>query len=158
MLHEMVGEFFALHQSRLVARKTSSSSTPSVLSLEGNVIALAEDAHIGQKRKQALLPAPECSSQVRRSTRSNKYDGFKQNNNPDVKPLKSKVKPRKIPRVKEKILFKGKDSAATTAVLPDTPIQVMQSIAVNLCGVPAEEISPQKLLSTLQEEDPEDNV
>jgi hypothetical protein len=158
ILHEMVGEFYTLYQSRLVARKTETTVTPPVLSLERNGLTLSEDANIGQKRKQALLHAPECSSQVRRSTRSNKYDGFKQNNNPDVKPLKSKVKPRKIPRVKEKILIKGKDSAATSAVLPDTPIQVMQSIAVNLCGVPAEEISPQKLLSTLQEEDPEDNV
>jgi hypothetical protein len=51
MLHEMVGEFFALHQNRLVARKTGTSATPSVLSLEGNVLFLSEDVNIGQKRK-----------------------------------------------------------------------------------------------------------
>jgi hypothetical protein len=32
-----------------------------------------------------------------------------------------------------------------------TPIPVMQSIGINLCGVPPEDISPKKLLASVQE-------
>jgi hypothetical protein len=34
-----------------------------------------------------------------------------------------------------------------------TPIPVIQAIGINLCGVPAEELSPKKLLAELQEEE-----
>jgi hypothetical protein len=34
VLHEMVGEFFALYQNRQVARKTGNYATPSVINLE----------------------------------------------------------------------------------------------------------------------------
>jgi hypothetical protein len=37
-----------------------------------------------------------------------------------------------------------------------TPIPVIQAIGINLCDVPAEELSPKKLLAELQEE--EDNL
>jgi hypothetical protein len=39
-------------------------------------------------------------------------------------------------------------SAAEMVDIPDTPVPVMQSIGVNLCGVPPEELSPEKLLAT----------
>jgi hypothetical protein len=98
MLHEMVGEFYTLYQNRVVARKIGMSDSPSTSLLEESALDLVMLACIGQKRKKAILPAPECTSQVRRNTRSNKYNGFKPNNNSDTKPSKSKVKPRKISR------------------------------------------------------------
>ena len=36
---------------------------------------------------------------------------------------------------------------------PPTPIQVLHNIGVRLCGVPPEELSPKKLLASLQEEE-----
>ena len=38
-------------------------------------------------------------------------------------------------------------------VPPPTPIQVLQNIGVRLCGIPPEEISPKKLLASLQEDE-----
>ena len=38
-------------------------------------------------------------------------------------------------------------------VPPPTPIQLLQNIGVRLCGVPPEELSPKKLLASLQEEE-----
>ena len=35
----------------------------------------------------------------------------------------------------------------------DTPIQVLQHVAVNLCGVPAAEVTSGKLLASLQEDE-----
>jgi hypothetical protein len=46
---------------------------------------------------------PECTSQVRRSTSSNKYDGFNHENMSEAKPVKSNVKQRKVPVVQQKI-------------------------------------------------------
>jgi hypothetical protein len=41
-------------------------------------------------------------------------------------------------------------------VPPITPVPVMQAIGTNLCGVPPEDLSPQKRLASLQEE--EENI
>jgi hypothetical protein len=45
------------------------------------------------------------------------------------------------------------DDFANPVAPPHTPIAVIQSIGVNLCGVPSEELSPKKLLANLQEAD-----
>ena len=51
------------------------------------------------------------------------------------------------------------EDPATAVILQDhgapplTPIQVLQNIGVRLCGVPPEELSPKKLLASLQEEE-----
>jgi hypothetical protein len=51
---------------------------------------------VGQNRKSSNgSETPLCTTQVRRSSRCNKYDGFKPTNFSDSKKAKSKVKPRK---------------------------------------------------------------
>jgi hypothetical protein len=90
---------------------------------------------------------PESTLQVRRSPRTNKYDGFKPRNDSDTKTVKSKVKPRKDPS-KQKANADTPAAPSTSAV---TPIPVLQSIGINLCGIPPTEVSSQKLLSPLQE-------
>jgi hypothetical protein len=42
------------------------------------------------------METPTCTNQVRRSTRCNTYNGFKPMIVSDAKPVKSKVKPRKV--------------------------------------------------------------
>jgi len=96
---------------------------------------------------------PSCTSQVRRSSRCNKYDGFKQKIVSVAKEVNSKVKPRKIPEVVLSDKEKGKQeqdkNATTDPVPPSTPIPLIQAIGINLCGVPATKLSPRVLLQAL---------
>jgi hypothetical protein len=107
------------------------------------------------------LPAPICTTQVRRSTRCNKYDGFKPKNFSDSKATKSKVKPRKV-NTAIVLVPTDEDDAADPLLLdngsnvPDfTPIPVLHAIGVNLCGVPPEEISTQKLMEIASDDEEE---
>jgi hypothetical protein len=100
---------------------------------------------------------------VRRSSRCNKYDGINPKNFSHTKGAKSKVKPRKSP-VNSVSVTKDSSASAevddgrlvTTEPAGPTPIPVLQSIAINLCGVPPEELSPKKLLAKLQEDGEEE--
>jgi hypothetical protein len=108
----------------------------------------------GRKRKQAMqAQAPECTTHVRRSPRGNKYNGFKPRNDSEKKAVASKVKPRKDPTVLPQIDGGG----PSTAIPAETSVPAIQAIVVNLCGVPPDEVSPKKLLASLQEEDGSDN-
>jgi hypothetical protein len=160
MLHEMVGEFFSLHQQRRVARKTleqNSPSTTSTMSLQApndfmNMQLVAPE--VGQKRKDFSSEAstsatPICTTLVRRSTRSSRFQGFKTKNMSEAKPIVSKVKARKIPTMQEVAHSSSSASAENEEMeIPATPVPVLQSIGINLCGVPPEEVSPQKLMET----------
>jgi hypothetical protein len=128
---------------------------------------LVLQSDLGKKRKTTLVPLikhsepPSCTTRVRRSTRCNKYDGFKPHNFSDSKPLKSKVKPRKNPVMLAPVEddvpeLPEKEQALVIASDNTTPIPVLQSIGINLCGVPPEDLSPKKLLVKLQEDGAED--
>jgi hypothetical protein len=146
VLFEMVHEFLNLTNGRKVARTASSLGPLSIPDTE--VIEQIDSiAHVGQKRKKVSIAMPESTLQVRRSPRTNKYDGFKPRNDSDTKTVKSKVKPRKDPS-KQKATADTPAAPSNSAV---TPIPVLQSIGINLCGIPPTEVSSQKLLSPLQE-------
>jgi hypothetical protein len=120
---------------------------------------------VGQKRKKTMLQdVPTCTNQVRRSTRCNKYNGFKPKIIFDAKATKSKVKPRKTPSTTVSADLEQEELAMTEIVPysmqvpPITPVPVMQSIGINLCGIPPEDISAKKLLASLQEEESEDSA
>jgi hypothetical protein len=98
---------------------------------------------------------PLVTTQVRRSPRQNKYGGFKVNMVTDAKKAKSRVKPRKTPRIVdlEEKGEKNSSDADETDIPPPTPLGVRQHIGVQLCGVPSTELSPKKLLASLQDEE-----
>jgi hypothetical protein len=67
----------------------------------------------------------------------------------EAKPIVSKVKARKIPTMQEVAHSSSSASAENEEMeIPATPVPVLQSIGINLCGVPPEEVSPQKLMET----------
>ncbi|KAE8791267.1 hypothetical protein D1007_34261 [Hordeum vulgare] len=82
------------------------------------------------------------TSNLRRSLRSNKYDGFKIPSMAEGKITKSKVKPRMIPN----IALQEVDRAPTLEVPPPTAINTMQAIATQLCVIPEEELADSELL------------
>ena len=87
--------------------------------------------------RHARAPAPISTAEVRRSSRSNKYNGFKINQVTDTRPTISRVKPRLVPSI-------GSSSTAQETIseeVPPTPVHVLQEIGINRCAVPAAELS-----------------
>jgi hypothetical protein len=177
-LFELFGEAFSAFEKKNKSRKLIVDQTPSFSSMmlltdkgqssgSASIPSIIDTVSeqtvtiIGQKRKKTSATfnktTPSCTTQVRRSARSNKYDGFKVTHISDAKCLKSKVKARKVPSVADAISKEEEeDLMLSTHAEKATPIPMLQAIGVHLCGVPAEELSPQKLLADLQEEDDTD--
>lgn len=116
------------------------------------------DAEVPMASGKRKFEAPTCTNQVRRSSRKNKYDGFKTKMITYARVVKSKVEPRKVPTMPVLAVdghivpdVPGLQNEGEN-VPPPTPISIIQCIGVNLCGIPAEELSPKKLLASLQEE------
>jgi hypothetical protein len=64
------------------------------------------------------------------------------------------VNPRKVPSVVDNLSREEEENLVlTTSARDATPIPMLQAIGVHLCGVPPEELSPQKLMADLQEEE-----
>ena len=99
---------------------------------------LTQLARTDKKKKKEV---PTVTTQVRRSTRATRYDGFKPKSVSDTKNGKSKVKPRKIPEKLDDAV--NKDDVVN--ILPATPINVIQNIAVKLCGIDPTKITPKRL-------------
>lgn len=96
-----------------------------------------------EKKKKA---GPEIDpATLRRSTRANKYDGFKAPSMAEGKIIKSKVKSRHIPSAPNQ---SNTTSAAQKPVPPPTPIPTLQHIGSTRCGILAEELSAAKLLAS----------
>lgn len=103
--------------------------------------------------------APACKNKVpldtasvRRSSRANKYDGFKTHHISDARPTKSKVKPRAAPTVKTTSLASAPAIPSTsTEVPPALPIDDIQRIG-GQCGIPPEELTSGKLLADQQQD------
>jgi hypothetical protein len=160
MLYELLGEYFLLQSGREHLRKESSAVSNMLLEYPADVSSCSEDCTdappmnqiIDMKGKGTLMTEPECTSQVRRSSRSNKYDGFNHKNLSEARAVKSKVKQRKITTVKQKIQKTKKlpQNAITQldhSRFDATPIHVLQAIGVNVCGVPPEELAEGLLLA-----------
>ena len=100
---------------------------------------------------------PRVTSEVRRSTRSTRYDGFKCSTVTDSKPYKSKVKARRVPDLAKTEVLEDMVEAdaqpSSDATLLDTPVRVLQHIAINLCGVPPAEVTEANLLASPQEDE-----
>lgn len=96
------------------------------------------------KEKKKKIGTEIDPSMLRRSTRANKYDGFKAPSMTEGRICKSKVKPRLVPAAPN---LPNTTSAASNAVPPATPISELQLIGTTRCGIPAEDLSPAKLLA-----------
>lgn len=96
-----------------------------------------------EKKKKAAVEVDP--SNLRRSTRANKYDRFKAPSMAEGRAYKSKVKPRQIPTAPIQITT---TSAVHRQVPPPTPIPTLQIIGSVRCGIPADELSQAKLLAS----------
>ncbi|KAE8778371.1 hypothetical protein D1007_48714 [Hordeum vulgare] len=96
---------------------------------------------IPQKEKGKMTVRVD-TTKLRRSSRSNKYDGFKVPPMADGHIRKSKVKPRVMPHIP----ILEDTSALEMDVPPPTTITTMQAIGTHLCAIPEEELTASILL------------
>jgi hypothetical protein len=124
-------------------------------------IEFLEDVAVSRKRRRHM-PTPVTVQPVRRSTRSKRYQGFKSQGVSDTPKRKSHVKPRRTPSAiaasSSMQVLEASSSVQTRsefAAPPETPVAVIRDIGTRLCGIPPEELSPQKLLASQHEGDDE---
>lgn len=96
------------------------------------------------RKDRKKKPVVVDESTLRRSTRSNKYDGFKAPSMADGRSTKSKVKQRQVPEAPN---LSTTTSAAQSSMPPPTPIPMLQMIGTIKCGVPATELSEDNLMA-----------
>lgn len=88
------------------------------------------------------MQAPIDTANLRRSNRSNKYDGFWVNTLSEARPSKSKVKPRLVPTsVKHSSNTDLNMQTQDDSIPPPTPITTMQAVGIRLCAIPEVELS-----------------
>lgn len=118
------------------------------------IIPSVPDVAASSNRK-GKATAPESTITLRRSARSNKYDGFKVPPLSDTKLKTSKVKPRVIPSATSANI----DSALSEApeIPPPTAIPVIQHIGTVMCGIPAEELTDEHLQASSDDGPPSAN-
>ena len=92
---------------------------------------------------------PECDIALRRSARTNKYDGFKLHQVSDSKAKTSKVKPRVTPSA-----LTIREVYDVEHIPPPTPIRMIQQIGTVLCVIPTEELTDEALMASQEEEPP----
>jgi hypothetical protein len=121
------------------------------------------DGVVSRKRRRntTKIDVPVNVAPVRRSERSKRFQGFKNNLVSDRPKRKSQVKPRRVPRAAASTVTEVASSSAAgqaddEAVLEPTPIPFLQHVGVQLCGVPPEEMSPALLMAPRSDEAPEE--
>ena len=99
------------------------------------------------KGKRGKNKAPISVMQVRRSNRSNKYDGFKVPLISDSKAKTSKVKPRVIPNMASAVVITELSDDHDAEVPPPLSIHEIQQIGATRCAIPPEELTEEVLLA-----------
>ena len=108
------------------------------------------DTLANNKWKRRMV-TPLDVSEVRRSVRATRYQGFKPPSMADNKRRPSCVKSRKTPDILE--LQHGNSTDATyasTHVPPPTAIETLQYLGTTHCAIPHEDITREKLLAPLK--------
>lgn len=102
--------------------------------------------------RRSKAQTPVISTEVRRSTRSTRYDGFRVPQVTDAHATISKVKPRSIPSAAAGSSSSMSEVPGNSAP-PPTPIQTMQAIGINRCAIPPAELTEDALLGSRSEDD-----
>jgi len=127
--------------TQLVPAEVESLIVPS--SDQPTALQVLASSSVATQHRNVLVPLDTTT--VRRSNRSNKYDGFKINHDTDTKRSKSRVKPREIPFVNVVSLAAAPVQVPNAACPPPTPIEDLQWMGSN-CGIAPEALSREKLL------------
>ena len=94
------------------------------------------------RTRRSKFQVPPITTEVRRSTRSTRYDGFRVPQISDVRAPASKVKPRQAPSASS-----SSSVFSPVQAPPPTPLRTMQEIGINRCAVPPSELTEEALLA-----------
>jgi len=98
--------------------------------------------------RRSKYQVPLVTTEVRRSTRSTRYDGFRVPQITEVRAPASKVKPRVISSV-----VPSSSAPVVDPPPPPIPLCLMQDIGINRCAVPPQELTEAALLASEASED-----
>ncbi|KAE8801397.1 hypothetical protein D1007_22990 [Hordeum vulgare] len=120
--------------------------------------AMFVDSHVSPSRKRGRKPKPTiplCTTEVRRSPRSNKYTGFKVDQLSDTRGRKSLIKPRTSMVISEPAPSSFDEDASSSSAPPPPPmiIKDIQQVGTGLCGIPPEELTDECLLAKGKDDD-----
>ena len=108
----------------------------------------AGSSRVGAHNKRGKNKVPLCVTSVRRSARSNKYDGSKVPAITDSRTKTSKVKPRVIPNDVSAVVITDitDDQPEDGEIPPPMTIEQIQNIAMHQCVVPPVEVTEDLLM------------
>ena len=129
--------------SRLVSEDTELQSGP--LSDQETALQVIASTSLYNAPQSRNVLVPLDTTTVRRSTRSNKYDGFKINHVSDTKRSKSRVKPRETSFITAVSLAAAPVQVRSDACPPPMTIEDLQQMG-SRCGIAQDVLSPEKLL------------
>ncbi|KAI5000749.1 hypothetical protein ZWY2020_010708 [Hordeum vulgare] len=120
--------------------------------------AMSVDSHVSPSRKRGTKPKPTtplCTTEIRRSPRSNKYMGFKVDQLSDACGHKSLIKPRMSMVISDPAPSSFDEDASSSSAPPPSPmiIKDIQQIGTGLCGIHPEELTDECLLSKGKDHD-----
>ena len=118
---------------------------PAVRMGHGSALQMIASSSLFATRASSCTRVPLDTTAVRRSTRSNKYDGFKVNQISDNRQPKSRVKARVVPTLRAVSMAAAPTSLAATACPAPTSVEEIQQVGAR-CGIPPEDLSAEKLL------------
>jgi hypothetical protein len=102
-----------------------------------------------RKRQIRKRPTPIVDDEVQRNTRRHQLPGFQHME------LDQRSMPRKLSK-EDTVMLEAHLSTALVQATTDgqaIPVEVMQGIAINFCDVPPEEVTEEKLLSVVPNDD-----
>lgn len=127
------------NSSDISAPSLLQSDLSTELSMPGHSNIAPSSASSANQRKGKAQAPIDCSN-LCRSNRANKYDGFRVHQSTDSHPYKSKVKARVIPSARKSQNTSDNPEGAEE-IPPPTTIPVMQAVGVQLYAVPEDELT-----------------
>ena len=109
----------------------------------------AGSSRVGAQNKRRKNKAPLSVTTMRRSARSNKYDGFKVPPITDSRTKTSKVKPRVIPNDVSAVVITEitEDQPEDGEIPPPMTIEKIHNITIQQCAIPPEEVTEDLLMA-----------
>lgn len=128
--------------SMLAASETGLGNAMQTLEIDDNQEDHAEkDEQACKDKKKKKKQALEVTTQLCRSTRTNKIDSFKAPSMAENKIQTRKVKPRQVPAAPKQVT-----TTSAANIPPPTTIPMLQQIGQIRCGIPAEDLTAAKLV------------
>lgn len=151
LVHEGNNDDLQVSELTLSASSDMLNDTNTVGLVHAHSSSASASEYPSHKKCKGKASAPIDNSNLHRSTRNNKYDGFKIHQPTDSRSFKSKVKNKEVPSALKSITpgssaeSEASEATIETQIPPPTPIPTMQAVGVQLCAILEDELTEEAL-------------